>query len=273
MGDTMYDLNKINDCLNTKKIGQTIIQYEELTSTYLKSKNIFGTCPDGAVILSEKQTKWTVRMGQEWVCHPERNIYLSIILKPLVNNHLTSKFDVIGCAALCEALNNLYNIDCKIKWPNDILARDKKVSSVNSSLVVRNNRPEGIIISFGINTNISMEEIESCDGIKEIATSLFHETSGEVDREELIAEILNNIEKYYEETIDTGSVQGVLDIFRKDSVIINKDIEVRKKGKKTSRKVYAKDINAEGLLVVINEKGNEEILSPGEIVITYEKDT
>ena len=60
MGDRMFDLSKINDCLNTKVTGRTIIQYDTLNSTYLKSKNIFGTCPDGAVILTENQTKWNV---------------------------------------------------------------------------------------------------------------------------------------------------------------------------------------------------------------------
>lgn len=271
MGDTMFDLNKINDCLNTNETGRTIIQYDTLVSTYLKSKNIFNTCPDGAVVLSEDQTKWNVRMGKEWFCYPEKNIYLSIILKPLTNNHLLSKYDVIGCSSLCEALNAMYKIDCRIKWPNDIMINGNRIASVNSSLVSKNNKAGGIIISMGINANMNKEELESNEELKNIATSLLVETSREIDREVLIGEILNNIGKYYNELINENSVMSAVDIFNENSVINNMNIEIMKKGKKTKKNVYVRGIDSEGLLVVTNDKGNEEILSPGDTIIIYEK--
>lgn len=267
----MYDLNKINDYLNTEAIGRTIIQYDSLVSTYVKAKSIFSTCPDGSVVLAEDQDKWNIRMGREWICYPEKNIYLSIILKPLANNHLISKYDVIGCTALCKALNELYDIECKIKWPNDIIINGRKVSSVSSSLVGKNNKPDGVIISFGINANVTEEEIESCEEIKLTATSLLIETAGVVDREVFIGELLNNVEKYYKEFLKDNSAITAVNEFNQNSIILNQKIEVVKRGKKTKRTVYARGINEEGWLVVFNEKGNEEILSPGETIITYEK--
>ncbi len=271
MGDNMYDLNKINDYLNTQTIGRTVIQYDELISTHLKAKNIFNTCPEGAVVLSESQSKWNLRMGKEWICCPEKNIYLSIILKVKVNNHLISKFDVIGCASVCEAINNLYNVECKIKWPNDILIKDRKISSVDSSILCKNNKSEGAILSFGINVNMTYKELEANDEIKNIATSLLLEISEEVDRETLIGEILNNIERYYNELIMNNTISEAITVYNLNSVISNKDIEVMKKGKKSKRKVYATSIDSEGCLIVTNDKGNKEILDPGETIITYEK--
>lgn len=271
MGDTMYDLNKINDCLNTNVIGRTIIQYDLLDSTYSKSKSIFSTCPDGAVVLSENQSKWSVRMGNEWVCYPERNIYLSIILKPLVNNHLTSKYDVIGCASLSETLNELYNMESKIKWPNDILINGNKVSSISSNLVAKNNNADGVIISLGINTNMNNEELESNEEIKDKSTSLLIETLGEVDREVLIGKFLNNFEKYYNELLNDNSVLNAVNTFNRHSAINKQNIEVIKKGRKTKRKVNVQGIDLEGWLIVTNDKGTEEILNPGETIILYEK--
>lgn len=272
MGDTMYDLNKINDCLNTDVIGRTIIQYDLLTSTYAKSKSIFSTCPDGSVVLSEHQSKWNIRRGNEWICYPEKNIYLSIILKPSVNNHLISRYDVIGCASLFDALNELYSMDCKIKWPNDILVNGKKISSINSSLVSKQNKPDGVIISIGINANMGMEELEKCEDIKDISTSLMIETSVEVIREMLIGKILNNVEKYYNDLTENNSILKAVDVCNKNLIIADKIIEIMKKGKKSKREVCAKEIDLEGCLIVINEKRNEEILLPGETYI-YEKNT
>lgn len=271
MGDTMFDLNKINDCLSTKETGRTIIQYDTLSSTYLKAKNIFNTCPEGSVVLTENQTKWNVRMGKEWFCYPGKNIYLSIILKPLVNNHLISKYDIIGCSSVCEALKSLYKLDFRTKWPNDVVINGNKVFSVCSSLVSKNNRAEGVIISMGINVNMDKAELESNEEIKDTATSLLVEISREIDREVLIGEILNNIEKYYNELKNENSSSGAVSIFNENSVINNKSINVIKRGKRSIRKVYAREIDSEGWLAVTNDKGNEEILNPGETIIIYEK--
>ncbi|MGD9567705.1 MAG: biotin--[acetyl-CoA-carboxylase] ligase [Sedimentibacter sp.] len=267
----MYDLNKINDCLNTKEISRTIIQYETLNSTYAKAKNIFATCPEGAVVLSENQSNWNLRMGKEWICYPDKNIYLSIILKTMVNNPIASRFDVIGCASVCEAIKNLYGIDCKIKWPNDIIINNRKVSSVNSSIVIKNNKTEGAIISLGINSNMTKSELESSEEIKDIAASLLVEACQEIDRETLIGEIMNYVEKYYNEMIKHNSISTAVNSYNQNSLIINKDIEIMKKGKKSKRRVFAASIDSEGYLMVTNEKGNEEILGPGETIITYEK--
>lgn len=267
----MYDLNKINNCLNTISMGRTIIQYDTLNSTHAKAKSIFHTCPDGAVVLAEYQSKWNVRMGREWICYPEKNIYLSIILKSMSNDHLTSKFDVIGCVSACEAINELYSIESKIKWPNDILINDRKISSVSSSIVSKNNKPEGIILSVAINSNMTEQELESVEELKGISTSLMVESSSEIDREVLIGELINNVEKYYSELVASNTISEAMNSYNLNSAIVDKDIEVMKKGKKSKRKVCAVCVDTEGWLIVKNEKGNEEILGPGETIITYEK--
>lgn len=266
----MYDLNKINDCLNTKDMGRTIIQYDRITSTYLKAKNIMATCPEGTVVLSENQDKWCLRMGREWVCIPDENIYLSIILKPLVNNHLTPIYDAIGCVCVCQALNKLYNLNFKIKWPNDVIINERKISSVASNIISTNNN-YGVIITLGVNVNTNKAELEQNEEIKNTATSLRIELNQEVDREALIGEILNNVDYFYNELIYSKGALQLLNIYNQNSLIFNETVEVMKKGKKTKRKVLAKYINQEGHLVVKNENGIEEILSPGETIITYEK--
>ncbi|MGB4439382.1 MAG: biotin--[acetyl-CoA-carboxylase] ligase [Sedimentibacter sp.] len=268
----MYDLNSINDFLNTKIIGQTIIQYDTLTSTYAKAKNIFNTCPDGTVVLSENQTKFTVRFGNEWICQEDKNIYLSIILKPGGKNLKISKFDIIGCASVCKAVADTYNVESKIKWPNDIMINGNKISSVSCSFVGKNDEPSGVIISMAINANIETNEIDRInEEIENSSTSLKIETGTDVHRELIIGHILNNVEIHYDEFIKQGTITNAVNSCIHNSAIVNKTINVIKRGKKTVRKVYAKNIDSEGCLVVDNEKNNEEILSPGETIIVYER--
>ncbi len=261
----MYDLNRINDCLNTEIIGRTIIQYDSLSSTAIKAKSIFNTCPEGSIVLSENQSNCIMRMGNAWHCFPDKNIYISIILKPLVNNLLISKFDVISCAALHKTIVELYKTDCKIKWPNDILINGKKVSSIISNHIGKNSN--GIIISFGINVNMGNDDFDINEDIKNISTSLRIANGDLVDRELLIGSLLNNLEIFYNEFINYNSIKKAISICTNNSSIINKPIEVMKKGKKTKRSVFVEGIDEEGWLIVSNEKGNEEILNPGETIL------
>jgi BirA family biotin operon repressor/biotin-[acetyl-CoA-carboxylase] ligase len=136
----MYELNSISSYLNTNIIGQTIIQYDNLNSTLAKAKNIFATCPDGTVVLSENQSECILRFGNEWVCSPDKNIYLSIILKSVNNNYLLPLTDVVGSSSILSSIEELFNLDCRIKWSNDILINDNKISSVKSDIAASINK-------------------------------------------------------------------------------------------------------------------------------------
>nr|WP_312576452.1 biotin--[acetyl-CoA-carboxylase] ligase [Sedimentibacter sp.] len=266
----MYDLSRIKGCLDTRFIGQTIIQFDDLNSTLIKAKSIFDTCPDGTVVLSESQSKFKIRFGRDWFSYPYENIYLSIILKPTFENYVISKFETIASVSVCESINHMYeNIKCKIKWPNDIWINQKKVCSISCNIINKKNRTEGIIISFGINVNLDDEYMD--ENLKQIATSIKTEIQMEADREKLIAYILNNFETYYDELINFNTIIGAVDIFTNNFMLIGEDIEIVKPGKKTARKVTVTDIDCNGCLMVVDDKGNEEIISSGDISVKYER--
>lgn len=266
----MYDLNRIKGYLDTNYIGQTIIQFDELNSTVIKAKNIFDTCPDGTVVISENQTKFKIRFGREWSSYPDKNIYLSIILKPMLEKYMISKFEVIASASVCESVNYMFkDIECKTKWPNDICINQKKICSVSCDIINKKNRVEGIIISFGINANIDNDDID--EDLKQIATSIKEETQIAVDREILVACILNNFETYYDEFVNFDTIVKAVSIFSNNSMLIGRNIEIVKPGKKTARKVTVTDIDCDGWLMILNDKGNEEILNSGDISIKYER--
>ncbi|NLB33989.1 MAG: biotin--[acetyl-CoA-carboxylase] ligase [Tissierellia bacterium] len=258
----MYDLNNISSYLNTNIIGKSIIQYDNLNSTFVKAKNIFATCPDGTVVLSEDQSECILRFGNEWVCMPDENIYLSIILKSVNNNYLLPLIDAAGCNSIVKSIWDLYKINCKIKWPNDILINGNKLASLKSDIA---GKGAGIILSLNINVNME-EKIESLK-----STSLKIEKNEDIERELLIGTILNNFENHYNEVISTGKALDLVDSYNKNLLFYNEEVGVVKRGRKTVRRVLVKNIDSEGWLVVINEKGEEEILSPGEMIIQYEE--
>jgi BirA family biotin operon repressor/biotin-[acetyl-CoA-carboxylase] ligase len=211
----MYDLNKISRSLNTNIIGRSIIQYDSLDSTLTKAKNIFASCPDGTIILAEDQSE-SLRPAGEWFCSPDKNIYLSIILKSVTENYLLPLMDLVGCSSVLKSVEDLYGLDCRIKWPNDILINEKVFSSVKSDL---GGKGSGIILSLNINVNMD----EEMSDIK--ISSIKSEKDEDVEREILIGAILSKIENHYKEIINTGKVSNAVDkIYYKSSNFLFKRI-------------------------------------------------
>ena len=268
----MYDLNAIKDYLDTMYTGQTIIQFDELKSTSAKAKSIFSTCPHGTVVLSEHQSSCAVRLGREWYSIPDKNIYMSIILKPRLESCMLSKYDAVLSASVLRAVNSLSDtLMFRTKWPNDILADRKKVSSIYCETVKIKNKTEGIIASIFINVNSDESDLD--EGIKENSTSLKIKLQQEINRELLIGSIINNFEIYHEEMLNNDDINEAIKNCINNSMLAGKNIRINKPGKKTTREVTVKGIDADGNLVVLNDKGNEEIIYSGEIILKYEEES
>lgn len=104
---------------------------EEVGSTNDEARALGLTgAPSGAAVAARRQTAGRGRRGHTWAS-PEGNLYLSVLLWPAVP---PSKLP--GLAAACglgvlDALDGcgLSNAP-QLKWPNDILARDRKLAGI-----------------------------------------------------------------------------------------------------------------------------------------------
>lgn len=110
----------------------------------------------------------------------------------------------------------------KIKWPNDILIGDKKLSGILIETVFKNNSFEVIAIGIGFNLNSDQEFLKT---INKKATSLFIEIGTYVEKEQFINNLINYIINYYE----LWKIQGFKHFFDKWVNIIelkDKDIYI-----------------------------------------------
>jgi biotin-(acetyl-CoA carboxylase) ligase len=72
----------------------------------------------------------------------------------VTENYLLPLMDLVGCSSVLKSVEDLYGLDCRIKWPNDILINEKVFSSVKSDL---GGKGSGIILSLNINVNMDEE--------------------------------------------------------------------------------------------------------------------
>jgi BirA family transcriptional regulator, biotin operon repressor / biotin---[acetyl-CoA-carboxylase] ligase len=142
---------------NTLFTGKHLIHLREIpsTNTYAKAYISNSSPIDGTVILADKQTAGRGQAGNTWVAEPGQNLTLSIVYHAGFLA-ATRQFDLsiglaLGVRDTVEALLN--SIDCRIKWPNDILVEGKKVAGILIENTIRGNHLQYTIAGIGLNVN------------------------------------------------------------------------------------------------------------------------
>lgn len=148
-----------------------------------------------------------------------------------------------------EALATLDNkVAIEIKWPNDLLINDRKVAGM-----IAQSTPKGVIIGIGINVEMSEVELPVSG-----ATSLSIEKFSELNRNRLLATILNHFEINLQ-MWELG--QSFLPQYRNHCSTIGSEVEVTLPGGVTLQS-KALDISDSGALLL--ESGEQ--ITVGDVV-------
>ncbi|WP_018590154.1 biotin--[acetyl-CoA-carboxylase] ligase [Terrisporobacter glycolicus] len=245
--------------LKTEFIGKNIIHLESVDSTNDYLKKIGNDVQDGTVVISEEQTKGKGRLGRNWQSKSKEGIWMSIILKPEIIPYKAPFITLIAGAAIVKALNNL-QVPANIKWPNDIIINNKKVSGILTELSAEIERINYVVVGIGMN----VKSLDFDKELEEKATSLYKENY-HLSRVEIVSQVLYEFENLYNDYIKNDYKEEILKICKEYSAILNKDVYIIKDDEKELVKCI--DISDNGNLIVMDDKDNiQEILS-GEVSI------
>lgn len=257
----LVDYDRVCKHLNTKYIGRKYIYYDTVDSTNIQCKK---QCNDKAIegitIVSEEQSDGRGRLGRQWESPKSTGIWTTIGLTPRVLPEMASKITIIAAAAVYKALKEL-NIDCGIKWPNDIVINGKKICGILTEMNTKENEINYVVVGIGINVNMDCFPEE----LKEKATSLKKELGYKVDRAKLLGNVLNYFEKYYDLFKDTGDISLVNEVCKQGSVIIDKDVRLIMGNEVKLGRVL--DIDEDGQLIVRYEDNSIHKVFSGEVSV------
>ncbi|MDR2579180.1 MAG: biotin--[acetyl-CoA-carboxylase] ligase [Chitinispirillales bacterium] len=166
------------------------------TNTYAKSlaKPLTDFSDGGQLLIirAGKQSGGRGRGDKAFFSNHQGGLWASIIA-PI--SDISKHFEHNRAVSLA-ILESLKKIDStapiSIKWPNDIYWGGKKVTGV-----LLENSPENpnvIIIGFGVNVNISNDDLPK--DLRERATSVLIETGREQSLDQLLGDIISGYQKY-----------------------------------------------------------------------------
>lgn len=177
---------------NTIYLGKEIIYKEETESTQELAKELVkNDIKNGTIVITDNQTKGKGTKGRVWEASKEKNITMTIILKPNIKIEKLEGFTLKIAEAIKQAVQELYSYELTIKIPNDLLLNGKKICGILTQTASIGNKVNYILIGIGFDVN---EENFSTE-LQNTATSLKKEYGKEFAREEIIIKIIEKIEK------------------------------------------------------------------------------
>lgn len=133
-----------------------IIKLNAINSTndYLKKLLQNQHVENFTVVVAEHQTAGRGQMGSEWQTEGGKNLTFSILIKDLLLE-ATAIFNlnVAVAVSVVQALQKLNIGRLAIKWPNDILAGNKKVGGILIENSIKNDGEIFSIVGIGLNVN------------------------------------------------------------------------------------------------------------------------
>ncbi|EFD05718.1 biotin--[acetyl-CoA-carboxylase] ligase [Peptostreptococcus anaerobius] len=256
--DTANPSYEISHRLKTSFMGQRVDYFKTIDSTNIQANKIASQSPEGTVVLADEQTKGKGRIGRTWVSEQNKGLYFSTILKPDIALMQAPFITQLVAASLTKTFLDL-GIEISIKWPNDLIYKGKKVAGILTEMSAEIDHISYIIVGIGI--NLYKKDFE--DEIKDKATSFANEGI-EIDRIEFLRKFFPNFEDLYEK-FKAGDKRECLDILRSRSAVLGREVYKIKEGERV--KVFARDIDDMGNLIVEHESGQVETVFTGEISI------
>lgn len=175
----------------------TIHHFTSLGSTNDRLKEMAGA-PEFTCVVAGEQTAGRGRRARTWHSSPGDGLYLSVLLLPRTDS--ASKLPLIGLSASVAVAETLIERGVEgvdIKWPNDTLVNERKISGVLAEAVSAGGagtKSTQLILGIGVNLNHRSFPPE----LSETATSLAIETGERVVIEDFLDQLLEKIARWYE---------------------------------------------------------------------------
>ncbi len=157
------DFERLADTLRLQADGlpENILLLDTVDSTNRFVKDLIDrffaeeTTPRPALVVACEQTAGRGRQGRSWISSAGRGLYCTW-LQPLPVGRFAAE-DQLGTLPLlvgvgvCRAVAELIGGEARLKWPNDVLVRGRKIAGILIETVAGANGEMAAVIGFGVN--------------------------------------------------------------------------------------------------------------------------
>jgi BirA family biotin operon repressor/biotin-[acetyl-CoA-carboxylase] ligase len=147
--------------------------------------------PDGHVVLARSQSAGRGRVGRRWSSPPGAGLYLSRLVRGFPDPAAASGLTLAAGVALHETARRLGIPEPDLKWPNDVLVRERKLAGLLAEWVPLD-APAGAVV-LGVGLNLARTPLPP--DLLAIATSVEAETGTAPDPEAALELVLERLDE------------------------------------------------------------------------------
>jgi BirA family biotin operon repressor/biotin-[acetyl-CoA-carboxylase] ligase len=204
------NLDSIRSTLATTSLGHALYLHQNLPSTNREALSLAQNgAAHGTVVIAECQSGGYGRHGRTWFSPPGLNIYGSVIVRGMGQNLSLSQWlswvPLASALAVTEATQQIVAVSLSLKWPNDLLLHERKVGGILCESSFATTNDPVVVIGIGLNVNVRRESFP--EELRPIAASLLEASRRPIDRNQLIAQLLLELEQCLGELRTHGSVR------------------------------------------------------------------
>lgn len=239
--------------------GSAVYRFHSLASTNDLARELaMEDAPEGTIVIAARQTAGRGRQGREWSSPLSEGLYLSVVLRPSITAAEATVITLAAAVAVHETLLAGYGLKCDIKWPNDVMAADRKICGILIESASEGNHLRYAILGIGIN----LLQKNFPEELEQTATSLFIETGRQITSEEILSALLTHLEDEYKSAINVPA--RVLERWAERSSYAQ-GARVRISFGDRALCGITRGLTASGALVLETDEGSREIITAGEI--------
>ena len=234
------------------ELQEQIYHFQEVETTMDTAKLLARDgAPHMSCCVAEHQTKGRGRLNREWVSD-RGGLWFTLILKPDIPPPMAYIYNFAASLSLSCVINTLYNLETRVKWPNDLLLEGKKITGLLSEMETRADMIQFLVIGIGTNVNNDPAN-DSFD-----ATSIQNTLGKPVSRRNLLSEFLLDFKNRTTEM----DIPKIMAQWREQTTTIGSRVRVETLGKTLSG--TATHVDDLGTLFIETRDGKTEKIIYGD---------
>ncbi|MBI2655785.1 biotin--[acetyl-CoA-carboxylase] ligase [Candidatus Woesearchaeota archaeon] len=223
-----------------------IQHFRSLTSTQDKAKEFSGKGLSNIAVIADTQTKGRGRFKRKWYSG-KGSLSMSILLKP--NNIKNMQYLTFAAAiSVVKSVKKSANINTKIKWPNDVHYKGKKLCGILTEGIFGKESYAAVGIGLNVNQDNFPKEI------KNTAISLKIIKKKNIDIDKLSKNIIDEFFTIYNIQYTKNNMKNILKTWKKHCDTIGKNVMVISRSGKMRGKATGVDEDCSLLLKLKNKK-------------------
>jgi BirA family biotin operon repressor/biotin-[acetyl-CoA-carboxylase] ligase len=181
--------------LDTRRLGRCVLVYRRLDSTNSRAAELAATADEGLAVLADEQTAGRGQHGRSWQAAPRSSVLLSLLAFPPASLRRPAILTAWAAVSVCETVRRLTGTQPRIKWPNDVLLRKKKVCGI---LIEQAQLGARLATVVGIGLNVQQSPEEFARAGLPLATSLRQHRDQPIDTDDVARALLVHLDEEYD---------------------------------------------------------------------------